>query len=314
MERSFLSKNHNIEDYYLFGENIGSGTFSVVRRGKNKKTGEIVAIKIIDKKAVGDKTEMIQTEIDILRRVRHPYIIGMKEMFETPTTIYLVMEMVTGGELFDKIVERGAYSEKDASKLIREILDAVDYLHQNKVVHRDLKPENLLYSNDDVDADIKIADFGLSKILGSEVLLKTACGTPGYVAPEVLKCEGYDQSADLWSVGVIMYILLCGFPPFYDDNTAVLFEQIMEGKYEFPSPYWDTVSESAKDLVKHLLDVTPHNRYTATKALSHPWIAGNTAHTTKMEGVIDKIKEFNAKRKLKSGMLLVLAAQKLKLK
>lgn len=306
-----MSNKEPVEKFYTFAESLGSGTFSTVKKGINKKSGEIVAIKIIDKKSVGDKTEMIQTEIDILRRVRHPYIIGMKEMFETPTTIYLIMELVTGGELFDKIVERGAYSEKDASKLVKEILDALSYLHKNGVVHRDLKPENLLYASDDVNADIKIADFGLSKILGSEILLKTACGTPGYVAPEVLKCEGYDQRVDLWSVGVIMYILLCGFPPFYDENTAVLFEQIMEGKFEFPSPYWDTVSESAKDLVSHLLDVSPTKRYTAEEAMKHPWISGNTATEEKMPGVLEKMKEFNAKRKLKSGMLGVLAAQKL---
>eukprot|EP01116_Phalansterium_solitarium_P005805 TRINITY_DN178_c0_g1_i2.p1 TRINITY_DN178_c0_g1~~TRINITY_DN178_c0_g1_i2.p1 ORF type:complete len:259 (-),score=68.20 TRINITY_DN178_c0_g1_i2:443-1219(-) len=257
---------------------------------------------------------MIQTEIDILRRVRHPFIISLKEMFETPTHIYLVMELVTGGEVFDKIVERGAYSEKHASKLIREVLDAISYLHKNGVVHRDLKPENLLYVNDHQDSDIKLADFGLSKIVGNSMLLNTACGTPGYVAPEVLKCIGYDKAVDLWSVGVILYILLCGFPPFYDENTSVLFEQIMLGKYQFTAPYWDHVSDSAKDLVRHLLVVDPTKRYTAQEALHHPWIAGNAAPTVAMPGVIDRLIEFNAKRKLKSAVLGVVAAKKFSMK
>lgn len=299
-----------IEKYYDLADVLGSGTFSVVRKGIHLKTKEVFAVKCIDKKGVEDKSEMIQTEIDILRRVRHPYIISLKEMFETPTHIYLVMELVTGGEVFDKIVERGAYSEKHASKLIREVLDAIAYLHKNGVVHRDLKPENLLYVNDSPDSDIKLADFGLSKIVGNSMLLNTACGTPGYVAPEVLKCVGYDKAVDLWSVGVILYILLCGFPPFYDENTSVLFEQIMLGKYQFTSPYWDHVSDSAKDLVRHLLVVDPAKRYTAQEALHHPWIAGNAAPTTPMAGVIDRLIEFNAKRKLKSAILSVIATKK----
>ncbi|KAH9512972.1 hypothetical protein Btru_037196 [Bulinus truncatus] len=186
------------------------------------------------------------------------------------------MELVTGGELFDRIVEKGSYTEKDASLLIRQVLEAVDYMHDRGVVHRDLKPENLLFYSPEDDSKIMISDFGLSKMEGSGIMA-TACGTPGYVAPEVLAQQPYGKEVDCWSIGVIAYILLCGYPPFYDENDAELFKQILKAQYEFDSPFWDEISESAKDFIRHLMCKDPKERYSCKQAIGHPWISGNAA-------------------------------------
>jgi len=261
---------------------------------------------------------MIQTEIEIMRMIEHPNIISLHEVFEDKTTkkIYLVMELVTGGELFDRIVEKGSYSEKDASELIAKVISAVRYLHKKGIIHRDLKPENLLYASADEDAEIKLADFGLSKIVGLDddsAVTNTTCGTPGYVAPEVLRMKGYDRSVDMWSIGVILYILLCGFPPFYEENTAKLFQTIMDGKYDFPDPEWTNVSDSAKDLIQRMLTVDSKKRITADEALEHPWILGHTAKDEKLStDVIDKIRRSQkARQRLKGAIRAVMMGNKL---
>merc|ERR1719181_726958 len=190
----------------------------------------------------------------------------------------LVMELVTGGELFDRIVARGNYTEKDAASLMATLCDALAYLHEQAIVHRDLKPENLLYSSPDDDAIIKVADFGLARMVSGKDMMKTACGTPGYVAPEVLKNQGYDSGAvDIWSVGVILYILLCGFPPFYEEELPALFDQILHARYDFPTPWWDNISKEAKDLVTKLLELDPKTRLTATQVKAHVWCSGNAS-------------------------------------
>nr|XP_025967531.1 calcium/calmodulin-dependent protein kinase type 1G isoform X2 [Dromaius novaehollandiae] len=186
------------------------------------------------------------------------------------------MQLVSGGELFDRILERGVYTEKDASVVIHQVLTAVKYLHENGIVHRDLKPENLLYLTPEENSKIMITDFGLSK-MEQNGIMSTACGTPGYVAPEVLTQKPYSKAVDCWSIGVITYILLCGYPPFYEETESKLFEKIKEGYYEFESPFWDDISESAKDFIRHLLEKNPKTRFTCEEALRHPWINGNTA-------------------------------------
>jgi calcium/calmodulin-dependent protein kinase I len=295
----FLTKDH-VDKYYELKEDLGSGNFSVVKLGVNRKTGEEVAVKVIDKKRVGQKKEMIQTEVEILQRVHSPYIIQLKEMFETSTHLYLVMELVSGGELFDRIVEKGSYSERDAVRVMRQLFEGITYLHSLGIAHRDLKPENLLLATPSPDSDIKIADFGLSKIMGPEAHMKLtpACGTPGYVAPEVLTCEGYGKSVDLWSAGVIMYILLCGFPPFYEENNALLFEKIMQGRYSFPAPYWTNISQAGKDLVVRLLTVDCTKRINAETALKHPWITGEGVGDAPVDKqTLQKMREYNVSRK-----------------
>jgi len=208
------------------------------------------------------------------------------------------MEYVTGGELFDKIVEKGNYSEKDTIRLTRNVLDAIKHLHEKNIVHRYLKPENLLVKGND-DTHVMISDFGLSRVLGEESVAFTACGTPYYVAPEVVTSRGYGKEVDLWSVGVITYFLLAGFPPFMGETLPAIIEQIVSGEYDFPSPYWDQVSSKAKDFISKLLEVDPSKRLTADAALKHPWLAEKEVQSsqTRPLGNSSKMRESNKKWK-----------------
>jgi calcium/calmodulin-dependent protein kinase I len=285
---------------YDIGEELGRGAFSVVRLAVNKKDGSKWAVKIIDKKSAGQDMDRLETEIEILKKVSHPNIICLKDIYDTKTTFYIVTELVTGGELFDKIVEVGNYSEKDAAVLVQKMLSAIGYLHSLGIVHRDLKPENLLLKDGSDISEVKLADFGLSKIVGQKVMMQTACGTPGYVAPEVLQAQGYGPEVDLWSIGVITYILLCGFPPFYHEELPELFEQIMSADFDFPEEYWDSVSGEAKDFIKKLLVVKPAERLSVDAALNHPWIRGQ-AGSGKIKGTFaNKMKEYTTVRRQQS--------------
>ncbi|KAJ1336534.1 hypothetical protein BSLG_007318 [Batrachochytrium salamandrivorans] len=274
-----------------------SGAFSEVKLAVERSNGQKYAIKVIDKAKCKGKENMIEMEVNILKRVRHPNIVQLYEMYEFGGKIYLVMELVTGGELFDEIVGRGKYTEKETAKIVQRILGGIDYLHALGIVHRDLKPENLLLSEKGKGARIMISDFGLSKIFNEVEVMKTACGTPGYVAPEVLRRQGYGKEVDLWSLGVITYILLCGYPPFFDPNNVELFKKIMTGKFEFDSPWWDNISEKAKDFVRRLLVLDPKQRYSAAQALSHPFILeyGGPAEPLWTSANVNKSTEFAAK-------------------
>ncbi|KAH8342756.1 hypothetical protein KR084_006072 [Drosophila pseudotakahashii] len=312
-----LNKQVSIEEKYNLHGLLGTGAFSEVRLAESKETpGDHFAVKIIDKKALKGKEESLENEIRVLRRfsanhfdgkcpngtrLTHPNIVQLLETYEDKSKVYLVMELVTGGELFDRIVEKGSYTEKDASHLIRQILEAVDYMHEQGVVHRDLKPENLLYYSADDDSKIMISDFGLSKMEDSGIMA-TACGTPGYVAPEVLAQKPYGKAVDVWSIGVISYILLCGYPPFYDENDANLFAQILKGVFEFDSPYWDEISESAKHFIKNLMCVAVEKRYTCKQALAHAWISGNEASSRNIHGTVsEQLKKNFAKSRWKQA-------------
>lgn len=266
-------EQHPFFQKYELLHTLGTGAFSEVKVGKERATGQQFAIKVIDRTRCKGKEDMIETEVNILKRVRHPNVIQLYEMYEIDNKIYLVMELVTGGELFDEIVGRGTFHERDAAKVVQKILHAIEYLHLMGIVHRDLKPENLLLSDKtSKNPSVKISDFGLSKIFEDVQVMKTACGTPGYVAPEVLKRQGYGHEVDMWSLGVITYILLCGYPPFFDQNNTELFKKIMSGRFQFDRPWWDNVSDKAKDFIKKLLVLDPTQRWTATQALSHPFI------------------------------------------
>ncbi|KNC46360.1 CAMK/CAMK1 protein kinase [Thecamonas trahens ATCC 50062] len=284
-----------VGEVYTLGKQLGAGSFSKVYHGVHNISGDEVAVKIIDKDAVGEKTHMLLTEVEIMQSIDHPNVITLLEIFETPSQLVLVMELVSGGELFERIVQKGNLSEAEAAGIVRQILQALKYLHSRNVVHRDLKPENLLFAKPGAGGVVKIADFGLSTVCDDGSWLQTACGTPGYVAPEILKSSGYSTPVDLWSVGVILYILLCGFPPFYDENLSVLFDQIMSGQFDYPSPYWDHVSDEAKDLIEALLTVNPKTRLTAAEALDHEWLAVDAPHTTStgsQEAIIRYKQEF----------------------
>ncbi|XP_067861184.1 calcium/calmodulin-dependent protein kinase type 1D [Heptranchias perlo] len=295
---SWKKQADDIKKVFEFKEILGTGAFSEVVMAKEKTTSKMFAIKCIPKKALKGKESSIENEIAVLRRIKHENIVALEDIYESPNHLYLVMQLVSGGELFDRIVEKGFYTEKDASTLIRQVLDAVQYLHKMSIVHRDLKPENLLYFSPDEESKIMISDFGLSKMEGTGDVMSTACGTPGYVAPEVLAQKPYSKAVDCWSIGVISYILLCGYPPFYDENDSRLFEQILKAEYEFDSPYWDDISESAKDCIKRLMEKDPIKRYTCEQALRHPWIVGDTAlHKNIHESVSAQIRKNFAKSK-----------------
>jgi calcium/calmodulin-dependent protein kinase I len=289
----------NFAQKYDVKEVLGKGSFSVVRLGVTKTDPpEHVAVKIIDKNNIDVKVESLKTEVTILMDLSHPSIVNLREVFEDDNYVYMVMDLMVGGELFERICNDYpmGYSEKTSAQIISKVVEAIQYLHEKGVIHRDLKPENLLYASPDDDSDIRITDFGLAKIYKGDVVVKTACGSPNYVAPEVLlnRAEGYTCGVDMWSIGVILYVLLCGFCPFYDENTAALFNLITSGSYSFPSPYWDHISDQAKDLITHLLEVDPKKRYTPTQVLAHPWI--KTAQDDKIPNIAQHWTAFKSKR------------------
>jgi len=294
--KQIMEESKKITDYYEISEEvIGSGSFSVVKKGRNKKNGKDYAIKCIQKKFI--KLHLLEREIKIMTKLQHPHILPLIEVFENKDYIFLVLELVTGGELFDRIVEKGNYTEKDASSIVKQILLAVQYLHNEGVVHRDLKPENLLCSDNSLGGiHIYVADFGLSRLFNEQEQLTTYCGSPEYVAPEVLDCAPYEKAVDLWSVGVITYILLTGFLPFYDKNHATLFEKIKNVEYN-----WDDcpeVSPSAKHFIQHLLVKDPKKRYTAELAIQHPWLKGEGSQKLNLRPSFhDLMKEYNQTRK-----------------
>uniref|UniRef100_A0A3B4GSE8 Serine/threonine-protein kinase DCLK2 n=1 Tax=Pundamilia nyererei TaxID=303518 RepID=A0A3B4GSE8_9CICH len=239
----------------------------------DRSTGQEYALKIIDKARCCGKEHLIENEVAVLRRVRHPSIIQLIEVDETPTQLFLVMELVKGGDLFDAITSSTKYSERDASAMVFNLAGAIKYLHRMNIVHRDIKPENLLVCEyPDGTKSLKLGDFGLATVV--EGPLYTVCGTPTYVAPEIIAETGYGLKVDIWAAGVITYILLCGFPPFRSENNIQeeLFDQILRGKLEFPSPDWDTISLPAKMLISQMLQVNVDARFTAEEVLSHPWV------------------------------------------
>eukprot|EP01119_Soliformovum_irregulare_P002356 TRINITY_DN12621_c0_g1_i1.p1 TRINITY_DN12621_c0_g1~~TRINITY_DN12621_c0_g1_i1.p1 ORF type:complete len:383 (-),score=83.71 TRINITY_DN12621_c0_g1_i1:644-1792(-) len=266
-------------DYYSLGEEIGRGSFSVVHRCTKKDTQETFAVKILDKITLGEtRISLIQTEIDILRSIDHPNVISLEQVLETDTHICLIMELTEGGELFEKIMELQYYSERSAKLILAQVLSAVQLLHSKGIVHRDLKPENLFLMTNEVDTQVKLGDFGLATHLPASGLLQKAVGTPGYISPEALLtseglASGYGTKTDMWSIGIIMYNLLCGYSPFQSDITEEVFELTKAGKIIYPRLFWQHISMDAKDLLSHLLTLDPNLRYSAEEAMKHPWIA-----------------------------------------
>jgi len=313
MESNLFRKGETVEKYYKLTDTLGEGSFSVVMKAIKKKTGQEFAAKIIDRsKLTSEETMALKNEIEILCQIDHPNVVKLFEIFEDKDLIYLIMEYMSGGELFDRIVEREHYSEKEASDTIRPVIDCIKYCHSLGIVHRDLKPENLLYTSKNADSILKISDFGLARFFDS-TLMKTSCGTPGYVAPEILIGTGYSSSVDCWSLGIIIYIMLCGSPPFYSENNDDLYEQIKKGKFDFPSPIWDDISDLAKDLIKRILVVNPDKRLKADEILLHPWILGDKTPRITLPKATANLKVFNIKRKVKRAAIVLIAAKKLEL-
>ncbi|XP_008202852.1 serine/threonine-protein kinase GA29083 [Nasonia vitripennis] len=259
--------------HYSIGHIIGDGNFAVVRQCVHKASGTSYALKIIDKNKCQGKESMLAREVAILRQVCHPNIISLIEEQETNDHLFLIMELIKGGDLFDAIATATKFSEADASIMISHLCYALAYLHSHQIVHRDVKPENLLVqTNGNRIHCLKLADFGLAQVVQEP--LYTICGTPTYVAPEILAEVGYGLKIDVWAAGVILYILLCGFPPFVstDNEQEKLFERILCGQYEFTSPYWDNISQSAKELISNMLQAQPELRFSAEDVLDHPWL------------------------------------------
>ncbi|XP_020293052.1 calcium/calmodulin-dependent protein kinase type II alpha chain isoform X5 [Pseudomyrmex gracilis] len=299
-------------DNYDLKEELGKGAFSVVRRCVQKSTGHEFAAKIINTKKLSNRDfQKLEREARICRKLQHPNIVRLHDSIQEENFHYLVFDLVTGGELFEDIVAREFYSEADASHCIQQILESVHHCHHNGVVHRDLKPENLLLASKAKGAAVKLADFGLAiEVQGEAQAWYGFAGTPGYLSPEVLKKEPYGKPVDIWACGVILYILLVGYPPFWDEDQHRLYAQIKAGSYDYPSPEWDTVTPEAKNLINQMLTVNPGKRITASEALKHPWICQRerVASVVHRQETVDCLKKFNARRKLKGAILTTMLA------
>ncbi|XP_042706087.1 calcium/calmodulin-dependent protein kinase type II subunit gamma isoform X4 [Chrysemys picta bellii] len=322
------------DDYQLY-EELGKGAFSVVRRCVKKNSSQEYAAKIINTKKLSARDhQKLEREARICRLLKHPNI-GKSEAEKllyfglswtclelvrarTPSAVrlhdsiseegfhYLVFDLVTGGELFEDIVAREYYSEADASHCIHQILESVNHIHQHDIVHRDLKPENLLLASKCKSAAVKLADFGLAiEVQGEQQAWFGFAGTPGYLSPEVLRKDPYGKPVDIWACGVILYILLVGYPPFWDEDQHKLYQQIKAGAYDFPSPEWDTVTPEAKNLINQMLTINPAKRITADQALKHPWVCQRSTVASMMhrQETVECLRKFNARRKLKGAIL-----------
>ena len=288
---------------------LGQGSYSVVRKAIDKDSKQPVAVKVIDRRKLTKEDEVaLRIEVEILGKLRHPNIIKLFGWYVEGRSYCVIFELMNGGELFDRIVKKEFYSEADAQKVVFTLASVVQYIHSNNIAHRDLKPENILLTDESDSAIIKIADFGFARPVTSG--LTTACGTPGYVAPEIIGGKPYGKAVDVWSLGVIIYILLCGYPPFYNTNQAQLFKTIRAGKFVFDSPYWDPISGDAKDLISGCLTVDHEKRLKIDQVLEHPWVV-NRVENKDITNVLGELKKFNARRKLRAAIKAAIAANRL---
>ncbi|KAK2740339.1 hypothetical protein FQN55_008920 [Onygenales sp. PD_40] len=300
-------ESYDKKSQYRFGRTLGAGTYGIVREA-DCPAGK-VAVKIILKKNVKGNEQMVYDELDMLQRLHHPHIVRFHDWFESRDKYYIVTQLATGGELFDRICEYGKFTEKDASQTIRQVLDAVNYLHERNVVHRDLKPENLLYLNPKPDSPLVLADFGIAKMLDSpSEVLTTMAGSFGYAAPEVMLKQGHGKAVDMWSMGVITYTLLCGYSPFRSENLQDLIDECKGGRIVFHERYWRDVSQDAKDFIHTLLQPDQLKRATSEEALAHPWLKGETASD---HNLLPELKAYMAKARLKRGIEIIKLANRI---
>lgn len=308
------SSGKSFGEVYKIGDKLGEGAFSVVKKGSHRQTHKVYAIKVVTKSKLTKEDEIaLKDEIEILTNLRHEHIIRLYDTFEEPQYYYLVTELLEGGELFDRIVSKAYYNEKEARDVCKILFEAMAYCHSKQIAHRDLKPENLLLVSTTNDSEIKIADFGFAKKAPNDACLRTQCGTPGYVAPEILEGVPYGVKADMWSLGVIVYILLGGYPPFVEQNQRELFRKIRKGQFEFHEEYWGCVSTEAKGLISALLTVKATQRLSADGTLVNSWVTeGDDVLGGKDLGKnLIELRKFNGKRKFRAAIHALILANKL---
>ena len=299
---------------YKLGDVLGEGAFSVVKLAVNRKTGQKVAVKCIDRQGLPEEDEnALRQEVAIMRSLNHENIVQFIDFFEEEKFFYVVLEFLEGGELFDRIVKKNFYNEKEARDVVLTILNGMKYCHDRGIAHRDMKPENLLLTSKDDDSNVKIADFGFAIRGAQKSALTTQCGTPGYVAPEILQNQPYDSSVDMWSIGVITYILLGGYPPFHDDNQKALFKKIKKGEFEFHEEYWEHVSPEAKDFISGLIKVNPKERMTVDDAHSHPWLKRDAKELegNNLDNNLAALKKYQNNRKFRAAANAIIAVNRI---
>uniref|UniRef100_A0A7R9Y8Y9 Protein kinase domain-containing protein n=1 Tax=Pinguiococcus pyrenoidosus TaxID=172671 RepID=A0A7R9Y8Y9_9STRA len=316
-ERQLSTGNaDDFEAKYIMSETVlGKGSYALVRECLVRETRDVCAVKIVAKDALPEDERLaLLEEVDILRHISHPNVVKLHDFYERQDAFLIVMEKLGGGELFDRIVQKQRYTELEAREIVKALLDGVRHLHDGNIVHRDIKPENLLLTTSADDASIKIADFGFAKKDVTSDSLKSKCGTPGFVAPEILKGMGYGTQVDVWSLGCIVYILLGGYPPFYDESQPQLFRKIKAGQFKFHREYWSHVSDDAKDLINKMITVNPRERITAHDALHHSWIEAEASVLGRrdIQSTTKELRKHNARRKLRAAFRTVIATNRMR--
>ncbi|WPK23910.1 hypothetical protein PUMCH_001160 [Australozyma saopauloensis] len=306
---SYLRKGN-----YTFGRTLGAGSFGLVRYARDNSTGEDVAVKIIIKKALKGNAQLVIDELQLLQELHHPHIVGFRDWFESRDKFYIVTQLATGGELFDRIVQQGRFTEHDASVVILQILEAILYLHKHNIVHRDVKPENVLYLNELQDSNVVLADFGIAKRLqGPDDKLTSSAGSFGYAAPEVVQGLEHGKPCDIWSLGVVTYTILCGYSPFRaEDVTDFIAEVRNNNAVVFHAEYWKDVSKDARRFIIKALQFDPEKRSTADELLNDPWLV-HVAATHKEADLLPNLKEhFNGKLKFRQVIEMVKLSNRIK--
>lgn len=298
----------SITDYVIL-KKLGDGSFGSVFLAQHTQTKLQRAIKQIPKSRI-KRQDRLQNEVNIMRAADHPNIVKLYEVREDRRNIYMIQEYCEGGELFDYILSKGHLNEMEAVDLFRQILTAIRYLHSSNTCHRDLKPENILFAYEGDNAPLKLIDFGLARMCENEYdLMSSQAGTPFYISPEILK-GSYGKSTDLWSAGVILYIMLSGYPPFYAENEAEILRKVRKGKFSFTGPEWRQVSENGKDLITKLLKANPDERLTVEQAIEHPWLVQNTTEIPqRLEINTNCLRDYLKGRRLKKAALICIASQ-----
>lgn len=306
-------ESYERKQYYRLGRMLGAGTFGEVKEATFIPDGRQVAIKIIKKSSLNGDESMVLKEISIVGHLEHKNIVKLLDWFESKDRYYLVFELCTGGELFEKICELGHFTETDAAKLIRCGFDSIAYLHSHNIVHRDIKPENFIFRERSEDAPLMLADFGIARIMKSDnEILNTMCGSFGYAAPEIIDRHGHGKAVDIWSMGVVTFSTLCGYSPFWRfEDEHSLRKAIYSDNVEFIERYWWGVSDSAKDFIRRCLKSNPSDRMTAAEALKHPWLTGD-AHTSTRDLLPDVVNNFNARATLRRAVLKLQAVNRLR--